>query len=100
MTINKIYGNSGIGPIDKNRNTGRVKTSGKSAESAESAGSDQVRFSDVLQQVNRAKEAGAGADVQRAEKLQALKEQIAEGTYRPDSTKVAASLLKFIARNG
>jgi negative regulator of flagellin synthesis FlgM len=97
MTINKIYGNSGIGPIDKNRNTGRVKTSGKSAESA---GSDQVRFSDVLQQVNRAKEAGAGADVQRAEKLQALKEQIAEGTYRPDSTKVAASLLKFIARNG
>jgi negative regulator of flagellin synthesis FlgM len=97
MTINKIYGNSGIGPIDKNRNTGRVKTSEKSAESA---GSDRVRFSDVLQQVNRAKETGAGADVQRAEKLQALKEQIAEGTYRPDSTKVAASLLKFIARNG
>jgi negative regulator of flagellin synthesis FlgM len=97
MTINKIYGNSGIGPIDKNRNTGRVKTSDKAGESA--AGSDRVQFSDVLQQVNRAKETGAGADVQRAEKLQALKEQIAEGTYRPDSTKVAASLLKFIARN-
>jgi negative regulator of flagellin synthesis FlgM len=97
MTINKIYGNSGIGPIDKNRTTGRVKTSEKPAEAA---GSDRVQFSDVLQQVNRAKEAGAGADVQRAEKLQALKEQIAEGTYRPDSTKVAASLLKFIARNG
>lgn len=96
MTINKIYGNSGIGPIDKNRNTGRVKTSDKAGESASS---DRVQFSDVLQQVNRAKETGAGADVQRAEKLQALKEQISEGTYRPDSTKVAASLLKFIARN-
>jgi negative regulator of flagellin synthesis FlgM len=98
MTINKIYGNSGVGPIDKNRNTGQVKTSDKTGESA--ASGDRVQFSDVLQQVNRAKEAGAGADVQRAEKLQALKEQIAEGTYRPDTTKVAASLLKFIARNG
>jgi negative regulator of flagellin synthesis FlgM len=98
MTINKIYGNSGIGPIDKNRTTGRVKTSEKIGEST--TGSDRVQFSDVLQQVNRTREAGAGPDVQRAEKLQALKEQIAEGTYRPDATKVAASLLKFIARNG
>jgi negative regulator of flagellin synthesis FlgM len=94
MTINKIYGNSGIGPIDKNRTTDRVKASDKTSEPA--AG-DRVQFSDVLQQVNRTRQAEAGADVQRAEKLQTLKEQIADGSYRPDSTKVAASLLKFLA---
>lgn len=96
MTINKIYGNKPIGPIDKAANTERTKASEKKSESA---GSDRVQFSDMLQQVSRAKEASASSDVQRSEKLQALKEQIADGTYRPDSTKVASSLLKFLAGN-
>jgi negative regulator of flagellin synthesis FlgM len=96
MTINKIYGNNGIGPIDKTRATARVKGSD---DKTESSGSDKVQFSDMLQQVNRAKETTASADVERAEKLQALKEQIAAGTYRPDTRKVAASLIKFIAGN-
>lgn len=96
MTINKIYGNNGIGPIDRTRTSNRVKEAdGKT----ESSGSDKVQFSEVLQQVNRAKEASPSADVERAEKLQALKEQIEAGTYRPDTRKVAASLLKFIAGN-
>jgi negative regulator of flagellin synthesis FlgM len=100
MTIDKVYGNNRIGPIDNTRPANRVKSSDNKAETA---GSDRVQFSDVLQQVNRAKEtgvsAGAGADAERAEKLQSLKEQIAEGTYQPDTRKVAASLLKFIAGN-
>jgi negative regulator of flagellin synthesis FlgM len=98
MTIDKIYGNNRIGPIDNARPANRVKSSDSKAETA---GGDRVQFSDVLQQVNRAKETGisAGADAERAEKLQSLKEQIADGSYQPDSRKVAASLLKFIAGN-
>ncbi len=92
MTM-KIDGNNGIGPVaglKKARQTEEPKAaSGVSAR-------DKVQFSAVLQDVSRAREAGGVADSNRAEKVQAIKEQVASGNYRPDLTKVAASLLKFI----
>jgi negative regulator of flagellin synthesis FlgM len=95
MTIDKVFGNNGIGPLDRTKNRGQAKK----AEQTGPSGSDRVQFSDTLQQVKQAKSAGASTDVQRSEKLQALKEQIADGSYRPDSRKVAASLLQFMAEN-
>ncbi len=94
MTIDRIFGNRGIGPLDKTRTRGQEK---KAEQAAPSTGTDRVRFSDTMQQVRQAKEAAGGGEVQRSEKLAALKEQIASGSYRPDTRKVAASLLKFIA---
>ncbi|APG27343.1 flagellar biosynthesis anti-sigma factor FlgM [Syntrophotalea acetylenivorans] len=96
MTIDKVFGNSGIGPLDRTKNRVQAK---KTDQAGAPSGSDQVRFSDTLQQANKAQSAGPSADVQRSEKLQALKEQISAGTYRPDTRKVAASLLQFIAES-
>lgn len=96
MTIDKVFGNNGIGPLDRTKNRGQAK---KAEQAGSSAGSDRVQFSDTLQQAKQAQGVGQSADVQRSEKLQALKEQIADGTYRPDSRKVAASLLQFMAES-
>lgn len=96
MTIDKVFGNNGIGPLDRSKNRGQAK---KTEQAGASSGNDRVQFSDTLQQVKQAKSAGTSADVQRSEKLQALKEQISAGTYRPDTRKVATSLLKFMAES-
>jgi negative regulator of flagellin synthesis FlgM len=93
MTI-KINGNQGLNPLRQTEAAPRAKDSSKSDAVASG---DKVAFSSVLQDVNRAREASPQADAARTEKLQALKEQIAEGTYRPDLNKVASSLLKFLA---
>ena len=57
---------------------------------------DQVQFSDVLQDVNKAKNAESTISAERAAKVQELKAQIADGSYKPDLQKVASSLLQFI----
>ena len=94
MTIDKIFGSSGIGPIDRTKAKGQLN---KSGQNDASNAVDRVQFSDTLQQVRQSQNVGGNADVQRSEKLQALKAQIADGSYRPDSRKVAASLLQFLA---
>lgn len=95
MTI-KIHGNQGIGPLAGAK---RSRTSAKTGESGQAKNADQVSFSDTLQQLTSAQKTAQGGETGRAEKVQSLKQQIADGTYQPDSTKVAASLLKFIAEN-
>jgi negative regulator of flagellin synthesis FlgM len=96
MTI-KINGSgfNGIDPLN------RVKKNEKAQKGATTAqsGIDRVQFSSVIAETMRTKEVAATTESARAEKLQALKEQIADGSYSPDSTKVAASLLKFLAEN-
>lgn len=96
MTI-KINGNgfNSIGPIDRVKKNDKSQKSDKTNQS----GIDRVQFSSVIAETMRAKEASATSETARAEKLQSLKEQIADGSYQPDSTKVAASLLKFLAEN-
>ncbi len=68
----------------------------KKAESAQ--GNDQVQFSSVLQDVNKAQEAKESNSSERAERVQELKAQIAEGSYQPDLNKVATSLLEFLMK--
>jgi len=40
----------------------------------------------------------AAASAERTEKVQALKDQVTSGNYRPNLLKVAASLLRFLVR--
>jgi len=60
---------------------------------------DQVKISAFAREASQAKEAGSAQDTQRAEKVAALKQQVAEGSYNPDSKDIAASLLKHIFKD-
>lgn len=91
----KIFGDRGPGPLDG------VKKSQKSQPAKQTKGStpsDRVDFSSILQEVCRAKETSPAADIQRSEKVRALKEQITQGNYHPDLHKVATSLLRFLVQ--
>lgn len=96
MTI-KINGNgiNNIGPIDRVKKTDKTQKGDKTTQNS----IDRVQFSSVIAETMRTRETSATTETARAEKLQSLKEQIADGSYSPDSTKVAASLLKFLAEN-
>ncbi|SDL67346.1 anti-sigma-28 factor, FlgM family [Geoalkalibacter ferrihydriticus] len=96
MSIKKIFGNQIVPPPAPAR--GAQKAGANKAGAARAT--DKVDFSSVLQQVNKAKESKGMADVQRAEKVAALKAQIASGSYQPDLHKVAASLLKYVTEGG
>jgi len=66
-----------------------VKTSARPLEAA------GVSFSPALHGVTKA---AGEVEMERADKLAALKQQIADGNYQPDLKKVAASLLYFVAQ--
>lgn len=65
----------------------------------EGVGKDSVQFSSVLQDVNKAKESSETVDAQRAQRVQDLKAQIKQGSYKPDLKKVSASLLQFLTKD-
>ncbi|MDR3089256.1 MAG: flagellar biosynthesis anti-sigma factor FlgM [Desulfobulbaceae bacterium] len=77
---------------------GGLIPSGRASEkkAGEHAMGDKVVFSDILQEVNRAQEGQAVAESGRAEKVAALKAQVADGSYQPDLKQVAVSLVRFL----
>jgi negative regulator of flagellin synthesis FlgM len=85
-----VGGPSQIGNVKKTQKPqADTKTEGKT-------GTDQVQFSSVLQDVHKAQAARNSSNSERADRVQELKAQIADGSYRPDLDKVASSLLQFI----
>ena len=58
---------------------------------------DKVDFSSTLQQIQD-QGGDLSSDPVRQARVQAVKEQIASGEYRPDSVKVAESLLKYFGK--
>ena len=94
MTI-KINGDRGPSPLGEVRKSQKTRTT-QGTDTKQTT--DRVDFSAVLQEVNQAKEMTAATSAERTEKVQALKEQVTSGNYRPDLLKVAASLLRFLVR--
>ncbi|HKK01365.1 MAG TPA: flagellar biosynthesis anti-sigma factor FlgM [Desulfuromonadales bacterium] len=113
-------GNSLLLGLNKNQKARRSKDNAKGTTQAE----DRVSFSSVLQSVDKSQEttsataadnaepvafspvlpgvelsapASTGAGDARAARVAELKAQVADGSYRPDLNKVAASLLQFVA---
>lgn len=84
-----VSGPNQIGSIKKNK-TAQVDKKPDSAQQ-----SDQVKFSSVLQDVNKA-QASSTESSERTERVAKLKAQIAEGSYKPDLNKVASNLLQFL----
>ena len=85
-----VGGPNQIGDIKKAQKSQPAKKSSASKEA------DQVQFSSVLQDVHRARESQGSENTERAARVQALKAQVAEGSYKPDLQKVASSLLQFL----
>jgi len=93
--VDKIIGGKGYGPLD-GLNRGGKAAAGKPTAGA--GATDRVDFSSALQSASKAQATSQTQQSARAEKLQALKAQIDNGTYRPDLEKVAASLLPFMLK--
>lgn len=93
----KIDGTKGFGSLLE---TQKARKGEPAKPSTGVRSQDKVEFSSVLKDVGRNREVAAPADPQRAAKIQALREQIESGNYRPDPEKVAASLLRFISGKG
>lgn len=89
-----FFGVGGPGQIGDIKKT-QKNQQGKKTESTQNP--DQVQFSAVLQDVNKAKETSSTMSTERAARVAELKAQVAEGSYKPDLKKVASSLLQFLA---
>jgi negative regulator of flagellin synthesis FlgM len=87
----EFFGVNNLGQIASLKKSAQVEGGKKSGATQEG---DQVEFSSVLQDVNKA-QASAG-DTNREERVEELRAQVASGSYEPDLTKVASSLLQFL----
>ncbi|MBN2644233.1 MAG: flagellar biosynthesis anti-sigma factor FlgM [Desulfuromonadaceae bacterium] len=102
----------------------KVKKNADQSADAKSSVSDKISFSSVLQKAGQSQpltsaaslppleglrapilataeyvqDVSEGEELQRAARIEELKQQVADGTYAPDLKKVASSLLKFIAQ--
>ena len=83
----KVTGDNGFGPLAPLRNT----RSSQTTQDGEVEKADKVEFSAVLQGIRQPQ---AGEPAGRSEKVQALKAEIASGSYHPDLKKVAVSFLR------
>ncbi len=89
----KIGFGKGLGPVAL-LNAPRKATNVKPGDAKSPA--DRVDFSAVLQEVSKTQGVQDTAAAARMKKVAELREQVANGTYRPDLDKVAASLVKFM----
>lgn len=92
--------NSGKPVVVLDRLQQREKTENqKENMSPKGAGKDQVKISDFAREASQIRETDTIQDSQRAEKVALLKQQVADGTYKPDPEKVATSLLQHILKD-
>lgn len=89
----EFFGVGGLGQIGAMKNAEKTQASKKPGEKQ---GKDQVQFSSVLQDVQKAQTSSGSIQSQRNERVQEIKAQIAEGSYHPDLNKVASSLMQFL----
>lgn len=89
----KIGFSKGIGPLT---NLSGPRKSGETKPGGAKSPADRVEFSTVLQEVGKSQGVQESAAAARAQKVAALREQVANGSYRPDLEQVAASLVSFM----
>ena len=83
-----------VGGVKKTDRPGEVQKTDKATDKKE------ANFSSALQSANAVHETKDTQDAKRASHVQALKQQVADGSYQPDLQKVASSLLKFLVEEG
>jgi negative regulator of flagellin synthesis FlgM len=76
------------------------KSPNAQVDKAAKAGSeDKVQFSSVLQDVHKAQNTDKSGSSERTDRIQEIKAQIADGSYKPDLEKVSTSLLQFLVEH-
>ncbi len=96
MTV-EFFGIKGFGPINtvrKNEQAGGPRQAGKPGEKKD------VDFSAALQNANKVRGGAMLDESERTARVEALKQQVASGSYEPDMHQVASSLLKFLVEEG
>jgi len=88
----EFRGVGGLGQIGNIKNSGKAQAEAKPGAAK---GKDEVQFSSVLQDVNKA-QSGSDENTDRAERVAELKQQVANGSYEPNLNKVASNLLQFL----
>ncbi|MFP7756427.1 flagellar biosynthesis anti-sigma factor FlgM [Thermodesulfobacteriota bacterium B35] len=96
MTV-EFLGIRGFGQVGGVGKTGRTADPQKADKSG---GTEGASFSSALQGAHQMQAPSHTDQTQRAARVQALKEQVANGSYEPDLNKVASSLLKFLVEEG
>jgi len=94
--VDSIIGSKSFGPLGNINRSGKTGAAKKSNATLKS---DRVDFSSALQSATKAQGVSGTQETSRSEKIQALKSQIENGTYKPDLNKVASSLLPFITKD-
>lgn len=89
----KITGDGGFNPTSPLKKTQQNQ---KVSNAEQTGQKDKVDFSSFLEKIDKTKKISSSTAENRAEKIQALKDQIAAGEYNPDPKAVADSLLKNI----
>lgn len=87
----EFIGVSSLGQIGSLKKSAQAQGGKKSSGTQDAA---QVEFSSVLQDVNKAQMTTDNSS--RTAKVEELKAQVANGSYEPDLSKVASSLLQFL----
>ncbi len=95
MMVVEFFGVGGINQLGGTRKPDRPENTQK-ADKAEKKG---TKFSSAIKDQNDVQSPEESMAAARAEKVRALKEQVANGTYQPDLDKVAASILKFVVED-
>jgi len=89
----EFFGVGGPGQIG---NIGKTQKPQGDSKTESATDTDKVQFSSVLQDVNKAQSAKGGSDAARTARVQDIKAQVSSGSYQPDLTKVASSVLQFM----
>ncbi|WP_456388248.1 flagellar biosynthesis anti-sigma factor FlgM [Desulfolithobacter sp.] len=96
MTVN-FFGVQGFGQVGGVRKTDSPGGPQK-AEKGEKGQS--TTFATALQGASEMQATTPTQNTERAARVQALKEQVSNGSYQPDLDRVASSLLKFLVEEG
>lgn len=95
--VDKIHGNNSFGPVGQ---LNRPDKAAANKKADQPKASDRVDFSSALKGAEQAQATTSTQETARMDKIAALKSQIQNGEYHPDLTKVAASLLPFLTKEG
>lgn len=97
MDINKVYG--GLDPyattrLQENQRAQQDQAVNRQNSAADQSTGDKVALSPEARLLGATLTAASTAPDTRAEKVRSLKEQVQNGTYKPDIKKAAANLIR------